>query len=416
VIIAPDHDVRTATDVEALFAEARRRRRRRRAAGAVAALAVAGVVAGVTIGGWHHPAPPVRHAGVRAAGPAGTAASQPAALPAVRVAWLDSSGQLNIGDLATKASHAGPVTNSSLSQPLVPAAGHLYWSDASGRLAPIHDYDIATGRTMDLARGRAVFASADGRHLYIVVGASTVIELRGDGSGRPTALHVPAGWQASTDLAVQPAGPVAGGGILVYSRLGPSYRQSFTTKDGIWDPATGRVRLIGTGQMIMSYYTPPGAHYSLLTAIASRTWKRPDTQAVEIINTSTLNAVMVRSPLGHGFVTSGIPAFSPDGRQVVLFARREELGSGGKSVLAIATTKTGAVRLVRAASLDTTEDAYWSIWLPGARRLLAGAEAAGPAVDTRGDAVRPFSFFSGASGFSAAVVLPGRVRLARAGP
>lgn len=416
MIIAPDHDVRTAADVEALFAEARRRRRRRRAAGAVAALAVAGVIAGVTIGGWHHPMPPVRHAGGRAAGPAGTVASRPAALPAVRVAWLDSSGLLHIGDLATRVSHAGPVTDSSLSQPLVPAAGHLYWSDASGRLAPIHDYDIATGRTSDLARGRAVFASADGRHLYIVVSPSMVIELRGDGSGRPTVLHVPAGWQASTDLAVQPAGPVAGGGILVYSRLGPGYRQSLTTKDGIWNPATGRVRLIGMGQTIMSYYTPPGAHYSLLTAIAGRSWKRPDTQAVEIINTSTLHAVMVRSPLGHGFVTSGIPAFSSDGRHVVLFARREDLGSGGKSVLAIASTKTGAVRLVRAASLYTTEDAYWTIWLPGGRRLLAGAEAAGLAVDTRGDAVRPFSFFSGASGFSAVVVPPGRVKLARAGP
>jgi hypothetical protein len=176
------------------------------------------------------------------------------------------------------------------------------------------------------------------------------------------------------------------------------------------------VRLIGTGQMIMSYYTPPGAHYSLLASIASRSWERPDTQAVEVINTSTMKAVVVRSPLGHGFVASAIPAFSPDGGRVVLFARRAALGTGGTSVLAIASTRTGAVRLIRAASLYTTEDAYWSIWLPSGRQLLAGAEAAGLSVDTRGDAVRPFAFFSGASGFSAVVVRPARVRPARAGP
>jgi hypothetical protein len=137
---------------------------------------------------------------------------------------------------------------------------------------------------------------------------------------------------------------------------------------------------------------------------------------VEVINTSTMKAVTIRSPLGYGFVASAIPAFSPDGGRVVLFARRAALGTGGTSVLAIASTRTGAVRLIRAASLSTTEDAYWSIWLPGGRQLLAGAEAAGLAVDTRGDAVRPFSFFSAASGFSAVVVRPGRVRPARADP
>jgi hypothetical protein len=44
-------------------------------------------------------------------------------------------------------------------------------------------------------------------------------------------------------------------------------------------------------------------------------------------------------------------------------------------------TRTGAVRPVRAARLVTQEDAGWILWLPGGRRLLAGALAYSYAVD-----------------------------------
>lgn len=404
--VVQDSSASHAAAVEALFAEARRRRRRRRTAGLTAVALAAGlVVAGAAMGGRTDHGRP--HAS--SAGQAG-AVTKPApgrpALPPVRVAWLDSAGQLHLANLATGAQRGGPVTDSSLSLPLVSAAGHLYWSSASGRLVPVHGYDIATGRTTDLARGRAVFASAGGRHLYIVTSSSTVLELRGNGSGPGRVRHVPAGWHVSTDLAVQPAGPVAGGGILVYSRLWPDYRQSLSTRDGIWYPATGRVRPIGTAEDIMSAFTPPGAHYSLLAAIDDRSWPWTNGPAVTIINTATGAAVSVRSPLHHGFVASAIPAFSPDGTRVALFARQEALGSGGESVLAIASTRTGRVRLVRAVTAYTTEDAYWSLWLPGGRKLLTGVEASGLAVDMRKLTARPFSLFAAPAGFSAVVVGP----------
>jgi hypothetical protein len=406
-----DTEAGTGPAVEALFAEARRRRRRRLTAGLLAVVAVAGAAAtgAVMFGG---PGPGRPHAGPR--GPVSAVTKSSAArvaLPPVRVAWVDFAGQLQLNNLATGAQRGGPETDSSLSLPLVTAAGHVYWSNASLRLAPVHSYDIATGRTADVGPGRAVFASADGRRLYLVTSSSTVTERHGNGSGPGLVRHVPAGWHVSTDLAVQAAGPVAGGGILVYSRPEPDYRQSLSTRDGIWFPATGRVRLIATGEDITSAFTPPGAHYSLLTAVNDRSWLRVNGPVLTIINTATRDAVTVRSPLHHGFAASGIPAFSPDGTRVALYARQLALGSGGKSVLAIASTRTGAVRLVRRVAVDTTEDAYWSLWLPGGQRLLTGAEGAGLAVNTRNLTARQFPLFTGpgetgSTGFSAVVVGP----------
>ena len=57
------------------------------------------------------------------------------------------------------------------------------------------------------------------------------------------------------------------------------------------------------------------------------------------------------------------------------------------------STRTGAVREVRAARLVTEEDAGWIPWLPGGRRLLAGALAYSYAVDATTYAARPFFFF-----------------------
>jgi len=90
--------------------------------------------------------------------------------------------------------------------------------------------------------------------------------------------------------------------------------------------------------------------------------------------------------------------------RVALLPRTAALGTSGMSVLAIASTRTGAVRLVRTASLYTTEDAFWAVWLPAGHRPLVGAEGAGYAVDTRTLRTRQFSFFTGSSGFTAVVI------------
>ena len=66
-------------------------------------------------------------------------------------------------------------------------------------------------------------------------------------------------------------------------------------------------------------------------------------------------------------------------------------------MLGIVNTRTGALRLVPAARLVTTEDVGWARWLPGGNRLIAGAEAGSYAVNALTLAARPFSF-SGSPG------------------
>ena len=95
---------------------------------------------------------------------------------------------------------------------------------------------------------------------------------------------------------------------------------------------------------------------------------------------------------------------------MAVFVRTARLGSEtGMSRLAIVNTSTGAVRLVPGTVLDTTEDAFWAIWLPGSQQvLLAGAVGSSYLVDARTLAVRPFRYFGNSSDGFSAVVLPSR--------
>jgi hypothetical protein len=108
--------------------------------------------------------------------------------------------------------------------------------------------------------------------------------------------------------------------------------------------------------------------------------------------------VTVRSPLRHGFTTSGA-AFSPDATRLAVLARTAPVSSlnPGSSVLAVVSTSTGRVRTVTGVRLDTTEDAGWALWLPGGDRLLAGALRGSFAVDTAAYAARPFFFLPAVS-------------------
>lgn len=389
-------------DIQVLFAEARRRRKRRRLRGAAVSLILAGAVAtGVIEGGGHGPA---QHGSN--GGPPAVAAKSPAsklAQPSARLAWLDSD-RLMVGDPATGAPRIGPAVDASTSAPLVFAGGRLYWADSSRESAPIREYDLATGKIRYLQRGLAVFASVDGRHLYIARSGRVLLELPADGSGRPIVLTTPAGW-SMVGLTAGWVPTVAAGGFIVASRHNHGDITA-GTREGLWYPATGRVRLLGTRIWIFGAYTPPSGRYSLLAwAPASREVARDD--SLRITNTSTGTTVSVRSPLHHGFVASGAPAFSPGGTQMAVFVRTARLGSQyGMSQLAIVDTSTGAVRLVPGTALDTTEDAFWAIWLPGSQRILAGAVGSAYVADARTLAVRRFTFFgSSTDGFSA-VVLP----------
>jgi hypothetical protein len=379
-----------AAQITALFAEARRRRRRR-ITGAVVGLALAGsALIGLRIGGRHQE-PGDAGARARAAAIAQRAA-QRFTLPAAYVAWVDYSGRLHVGDVATRIQRVVAAIPAAADSGLTPEGSSLVldWSGPGQNVGPVRALDLEhgkiTGPVRQLPRGEAVFASASGPQLYIVQTARRLIEVPADGRGARRVLRVPAGWYAYAHSALAVAG-----GIVVNAN---SDGRSRPAEIALWSPRTGRVRIIGRG-IADDAYTPPGGSYSLLAWTPARCLV--SNCPAQITNTLTRATVSVRSPLGHGF-TAGDATFSPDGSELAMFARRTGIDSRhpNQSELAIASTRTGAVRLVRAARLETQEDAGWAAWLPGGQRLLAGALLDSYAVDAQTLAARPFFFFPGA--------------------
>jgi hypothetical protein len=256
----------------------------------------------------------------------------------------------------------------------------------------VREYDIATGKIRYLARGNSVFTSADGRHLYIAQTGTSLVELPADAIGAPRHLALPVGWHLSGLLGNW---SVAGGIVVSSSDADPS-RAPVTL--AVWNPATGSVRIVGRDLDIIDAYTAPGARYSLLA------WTPAGCRLpcpVEITNTSTLASLTVRSPNRYGFTYGGLftsGAFSPDGTRLAVFLNTtnpQDPSHGPVSELAIINTRTGTLRLVRAARFGTYEDAGWARWLPGGHRLIAGAEAGSYAVDADTLSVRALSFAPG---------------------
>lgn len=405
------------SDIEAIFEQARQRQKRRRRACAVVvatALLAAAPAIGMTIGGGGGTGPV--HDDDNGSSVA-TVQSRPAQLgrPAVQLAWIDSDGQLNVGDPATWALQVVPTTGANPNAPLVYAAGQLYWAEAN-QAAPIRAYNLATSKIRYLATGEAVFTSANGQSLYIARSARTLLELPAIGVGKPAVFNVPPGWHMS-GIGASSVPTAAGNGVIVsFSHAREVVPRA--VRFGLWDPLTGRVRVLGVGITIFGVYSPPGASYSLI-AWEPATRGTPLDWSFRITDTSTWATVAVRSHLHRVTAADGVPAFSPSGTQMAVFVQTTRWGSRDwMSGLAIVNTRTGAVRLVPGAALPPIEGAhwlggtYWALWLPGGRGILAGAVAecapgSAVAVDTRTLRARPFSFFDSTDGFSATVV-PGR--------
>jgi hypothetical protein len=394
-VIAPPVPAAAATaDAQALFDEARRRRRRRWLAGGLASLlAVSSVAVAIVVGGGAgHPG---RGQAAGGQNQGAGARSVSVRLPADRVAWVDSSGQLHVGDLATRAQHVVARVGASPADPMIPIGGRLYWSDDGGVRTASHAFvvelDLATGRVRRVARGESVFAAADGRHVYVTQAETRLIELSADGSGSIRHLKLPAGWSLPSGL----GGWAVAGGIIVYSgEVGDGNGASL----GIWNPGTSRVRIIGSGDLFDAY-TSPGARYSLLAWTPASCAGRLRCPIV-ITNSSTMTSVIVRSPTRYGFTFGGAfarGAFSPDGASLAVFANLANPFDGsigaGLSELAIVSTATGQLRVVPAARFVTTEDSGWARWLPNGRLLLAGAAEGSYAVSAVTLAARPLRFF-----------------------
>jgi hypothetical protein len=395
VIASLEHAGLNAAEARALFAAARRRRRRRRLAGAAACLILAGsVAAGLAIAG------PGNHAGTRN-GPSGHAAlprDSRAQLPPARVAWADDAGQLHIADLATGAQQVAATVDASSADPMTAAGGRLYWADSNHGGAPIRSYDIATRKIRYLGRGSSVFASADGSRLYIVETSTRLSEQPANGTGTPRQLTLPAGWYMSGLL----DNWAVADGIIVYS----ASNASTTSTAAVWNPVTGAVKTIGHDLTLMDVYTPAGARHSLIA------WTSHG--LLGITSTATMASMTVRSPGRYGF-TYGGPftrgAFSPDGTRLAVFLNitsPQVPSSEPVSEPAILDTRTGSLRLARAARLGTYEDAAWARWLPGGKQVIVGAEQGNYTIDAATLAVSKLFLAPGYDINFSATILPSR--------
>ncbi len=392
-------------ETQVLFVAARRRRRRRRLAGLAVSLVVAAGAIGLAAAGARWPVPPARPGpeAARSAGPGRSAAGPPL------VAWFDAHSRLHVGDLATAKQRVLTTADAYPSTPLAAVGGRVYWVNVGGSFQFIQDVGLATGKIEDLGFGQSVFPSADGRSVFIAE-ANSIAEVPAAPGAARRQLTPPRGWYL-------PGGDGTGGplsvptavadGVLVesgYVQAAPA-----PVRLGYWNLQTGRVTVLGkvasANYGIIGAITAPGARSGLAAWVppACKTWC-----VIRIANTSTGASLTLRSPLRYGFALGG--AFSPDGRQLAVFVNRTP-GAGGETVqLAIASTTTGAVRLVPKVRVLVGPPEDWVRWLPGGRQLIVGGADSSYLVTAANGSAQPFNFsVSSAGGVNAsAVIVPRR--------
>jgi hypothetical protein len=373
--------------VLSLFKEAWRRRRRRRAAAVAAVVLAAAAVTAAWAAGWPGTGAPGQARGVSRAPGGSPGGLRRAGAPLV--AWVDDNGGLHVGDLATGRQRRVARVSADPSVPLVSAGGRLYWVDTGGGDLPgygqwpdvVRSLDLATGRIRSIAPGQAVFASADGRHVFIAWTGTDVIEVPAAGPGPARQLTVPRGWLVAGNGGVAGGGRgdlgVAGDGILVQasgSQVGPGPAML-----GLWNPRTGTVRVLGRmadgDYGLIGVTTLPGGHAGLVATFPASCGPVPGFRCIRITDTATLSSVTVRSPSRHGFGIGG--AFSADGRWLAAFVITS-VGSrhaGPSARLAIVDTRTGRLRLVPRARYLIGTATLWADAIPGRDEILAGGPA-----------------------------------------
>jgi hypothetical protein len=379
--VRPQRAACAAAEIEALFAQARRRRRRRRLAGAVAIAGLAGSIlaAAAWLGARPVPGRGASHGSLPASA-AGPAVMSPS------VAWVDYNGRLHVANLATAKQRVAARTTAYPVTPLAQAGGNIYWVDWGSGFPVVRGLDLATGKTRDLGYGISVFASPDGKHLFIARTGTSVTEIPASGSGEDLELTAPTGWY----VPVRPA--AVAGGIVVSSRAEQASPGLATL--AVWDLRTGAVTVLG--QTVASAYfgpisavTPPGAGYSLIAWMPSRC-ELLVSCPIQVTNTATGSAITLHSPTPNGFALGG--EFSPDGRELAVIVNTGRGSCCATAELAIASSQTGSLRLVPRARFAIGQDVAWVQWLPGGRQLLAGAGNGSYLVDTATLSARPLFF------------------------
>ena len=394
---------------EALFREARQRRRRRWLIGGILSIVLAaGVISAVVIPGAKTAVrPPANRAPTAITVPT-PPVSGTAVIP--QVAWADEAGQLHLGDLSGFSQRVVAQADADPNAPLVTAGGRVFWvrsqltnpngsqlTSPNGSVLPNPDpevfgFDPTTGRTEPIAPGTQVMASVDRTFIYVETDDRHLTEYWLDGTPKGRTLTLPDGWfPLNPDLNADPT-PVLANGIVVATW--PVSKQNRML--GVWSPSTGRVRTLGKVWQVTATYTARGARSSLV-AWNPASCGTSESCTLKITNTENYSSRTVASPIGH-FLWGG--AFSPDGRQLAVFANAGDVHGDPTAQLAIVSTRSGSLKLVPGVSVYVGESVHWAQWLPDGRHLVTGGltpfgstvPSLDVLVDSQTDRASPFRF------------------------
>jgi hypothetical protein len=398
IITSPPEQPRIAEE-QLLFHEARRRRQRRRLlAGIVLVVVTAGIVVALVTPGAQAPTrPPASQPPPTPLRPVGAAA-----IP--QIAWVDYNGQLHIGDLSGFTQRVVAQADADPTAPLVTAGGRVFWvrseqPNSAGTVTAIpkptvFGFDTGTGQTERIAAGTQVMASASRNFIYVETDYRHLTEYWLNGTPRGRTLTLPNGWFPLNPGLNQNPTPVVANGIVVATWPVAEKNRML----GIWNPSTGRVRVLGKVWQVTATYTAPGARSSLI-AWNPASCETPRSCTLKITNTANYSSRVVISPTGH-FLWGG--SFSPHGSELAAFVSSGAIHGDPTAQLAIVSTQSGALKLVKDVNVYIGDAVAWADWLPDGRHLITGGltpfgstvPAVDVLVDSQTDQASPFRFLA----------------------
>jgi hypothetical protein len=290
-----------------------------------------------------------------------------------RAAWVDYNGNLHVGQLTGGSQHMVTHAGASPTTPLVALGGDVFWVRTGTAPSPLHpqmptvdELDVSSGAVKQVARGRAVFPSVDGRHLFIVQSDSSLVEIPVGSTGHRRTFAIPRGWYLNAGGGL--SNPIAvANGIVVQSAQGQTTKTPPTA--AIWNPDTGAIARLGPDQGLIGAYTPAGARDSLLAWVPGSCETNAHCSLL-VTNTVTRASAHIDSPLPYGFDVGG--AFSPNGETLALFIKTNSGLYNPATQLALANVRTGQLRRVPGAAGEIGESVGWARWIGASDTLLAG--------------------------------------------
>jgi hypothetical protein len=300
---------------------------------------------------------------------------RPSTLPLI--AWLDYGGRVHVGDLSARTQHVVGIVNGDAATPLASSSGNVFVVDTAGQFVPdigtwsevIRVYNIAHKTLTYLAPGQGVFASADGRRVFIPQMDTThIIEMPVSGTEAATRFTLPMGWYFPGGY-----GQSVGDDIIVLSTS--SSTSAGPASIGLWHVGSGRVRSFGTIQTapspwVVGVFTANGADHGVVAWIPFRCGGKVSCP-IDLTDTTTLVTRPVRPPTGRAFVNGG--AFSPDGRELAVFVTGSGPSGDTEAQLAIVNLASGKTRLVPRVHFPLGIDLAWARWLNRTELVSEGA-------------------------------------------